>query len=40
MPLTKEMKEIRNIFRKEYGKSRGGIIFYAWENKRKKRRKK
>jgi len=38
MPLKKEMKKLRRIFEKEYGKSKGAIIFYAWENK--KRRKK
>lgn len=33
MPLTKKFREIKGNFIREYGKSRGNRIFYAWENK-------
>jgi hypothetical protein len=31
--------KIKKIFEKEYGKEKGDNIFYAWENKHKKKRK-
>ena len=30
---------IKKIFEKEYGKKKGDRIFYAWENKKKNKRK-
>jgi len=33
MPLTKTGKQIEKKFEREYGKSRGKSIFYAWEHK-------
>jgi hypothetical protein len=29
--------KLRKAFEKEYGKKKGDRIFYAWENKRKKK---
>lgn len=31
--------KLKRIFEKEYGKKRGDRIFYAWENKRKAKKK-
>lgn len=30
--------KLKKIFEKEYGKKRGDKIFYAWENKHKKKK--
>ena len=31
-------EKIKKIFEKEYGKKKGDRIFYAWENKHKKKK--
>lgn len=38
MPLTKEMQELKKKFEEEYGTPKGDNIFYAWENKHKKKK--
>lgn len=37
MPLSKTGKELKMKFKKEYGKKKGEKIFYAWENKTKRK---
>lgn len=32
-PLSKKGKKLKFLFEKEYGKSKGSNIFYAFENK-------
>lgn len=33
MPLTKKGRRIKGSFIREYGRTRGTKIFYAWEHK-------
>lgn len=40
MPLTKSMKKTKQAMEKQYGKKKGEQVFYAWENKQKKSKKK
>lgn len=40
MPLTKKGVKTKKAFEKEYGKKKGDQIFYAYENKHKKLKKK
>lgn len=37
MPLSKTGKKIKKNFIEEYGKEKGEKIFYAWENKTKRK---
>ena len=36
--MCKMPVKLKKIFEKEYGKKKGDNIFYAWENKHKKRK--
>ncbi len=40
MPLTKKGKKIKSAMVKSYGKKKGEQVFYAYENKHKKLKKK
>jgi hypothetical protein len=40
MPLTKKGKKIKSAMVKTYGKKKGEQVFYAYENKHKKLKKK
>lgn len=40
MPLTKKGKKIKSAMLKTYGKKKGEQVFYAYENKHKKLKKK
>ena len=40
MPLTKKGKKIKSAMLKIYGKKKGEQVFYAYENKHKKLKKK
>lgn len=35
MPLNKQGKKLKEIFKKEYGKKKGERIFFAYERKHK-----
>lgn len=40
MPLTAKMRKVKRAMIKEYGPEKGEQVFYAWENKHKRKKKK
>lgn len=40
MPLTKREKKVKRAMRKTYGQKKGTRVFYAWERKTRKARRK